>query len=365
MAIALAVVVLSALAGPLSARLQSAQDGLVVPGELWVGPVRADSGTVVLHQVSATFSGGIDTVAVAADGSFELRLPAASGAGGEVFFGAVWRDGVLYYGDALSGDFATDFATDSAYVIRAYPAVPAGTAPRPVVAVRNLILERAGPAGGWAATDVFEVESLAQATIVSSERGAAWSHALPGGATDLRSGGQGFAATSATLARGRVVVSEPVPPGGALFFFRYRIPSDEARVPLEGVTGSMELLLPTGDPAATVEGLAAAGEAELGGVLYRRFAGRGLAPGIVTVRAGSPEGGWGSARLAAALAALVLTAAGTAIAARRGASAVGEGIDRRALVVALAELDEAAEAGKVEADEHRRRRRELLDRLGG
>ncbi len=361
MAIALAVVAFSAFAGPLSARPQSPPDGLLVRGELWVGPVRADSGTVVLHQVSAAFSGGIDTVAVAADGSFELRLPAASGVGGEVFFGAVWRDGVLYYGDALSGDFATD----SAYVIRAYPAAPAGTAPRPVVAVRNLILERAGPAGGWAARDVFEVESLAQATIVSSERGAAWSHALPGGATDLRTGGQGFAATSATLARGRVEVSEPVPPGGALFFFRYRIPSDEARVPLEGVTGSMELLLPTGDPAAAVEGLAAAGEAELNGVLYRRFAGRGLAPGVVTVRTGSSKGGWGDARLAAALAALVLTAAGTAIAARRGSSAAGDGVGRRGLIVAVAELDEAAEAGELGADEHRRRRRALLERLGG
>ena len=329
-----------------------------------MGAVRADSGTVVLHQVSVAFSGGIDTVAVAADGSFELRLPAAASGSADVFFGSTWRDGVLYYGEAIS----RDFATDSAYAIRAYPAAPAGTAPRPVVAVRNLILERAEPAGGWTATDVFQVEGRAQATVVSSEWGAAWSHALPSGATDLRTGGQGFAATSATLAGGRVEVSEPVRPGGALFFFRYRIPPGEVRVPMEGVTGSMELLLPAGSADATVEGLAGAGETEFDGALYRRFAGRGLAPGVVTVRAGSPEGGWEGARLVAVLAALALTAAGTAVAAtsaRRGSEAGREGVDRRALVVAVAELDEAAEAGTVEAGEHRRRRRALLERLGG
>ena len=341
----------------------------MVPGELWVGPVRADSGTVVLHQVSVAFAGGIDTVAVAADGAFELRLPASPGPG-DVFFGSTWLDGVLYYGEALSGDFAVD----SAYVIRAYPAAPAGTAPPPVVAVRNLILERAGTGGGWTATDVFQVEGRAQATVVSSEWGAAWSHALPSGAADLQTGGHGFAATSATLAQGRVEVSEPVPPGGALFFFRYRIASDDVRVPMEGVTGSMELLLPAGGAEASVEGLAAAGEAEFDGALYRRFAGRDLAPGVVTVRAGAPAGGLEGGRLVAVLAALALTAAGTVVAARRssgaGGGASGTGgtggtIDRRALVVAVAELDEAAEAGMVEAAEHRRRRRELLDRLGG
>ncbi len=336
-------------------------------GELWVGSALADSGAVVLHRVSAAFSGAVDTVPVDAAGAFELRLPATPGAEGDVFFASTWYDEVLYFGDAMTGEFAPD----STYVIRAYPAAPAETVPRPAVAVRNLILERAGAGAGagagsgWTATDVFQVRNETDATVVSSEHGAAWSHPLPGGATDLRTEGGGLSEVSATLARGRVEVSEPVPPGSSVFFFRYRIPSGDFDVPMEGTTGSMELLVPAGGPETDVEGLAPAGEAELEGVSYRRFAGRGLAPGVATVRARSPADGLSGARLVAVLAAVALGAAGTVVAARWSAAGRRRGMDRRELVLEVAELDEAALAGDVNAEEHRRRRRDLLQRLDG
>lgn len=332
-------------------------------GQLWVGPALADSGTVVLHRVSAAFSGAVDTVAVDAAGAFELRLPVHPAESGSVFFASTWYDHVLYFGGAIAGEPAPD----SAYAIRAYPSVPAGSAAQPAVHVRNLILQSAGPGGGWSVTDVFEVHNDAQATIVSSEQGAAWSHPLPEGATEFRTGRDDGSALSATLARGRVEVSEAVPPGSSVFFFRYRIPSGDFDVPLEGVTGSMELLAPAGGPAAEALGLAAAGEAEFGGAAYRRFAGRGLAPGTVTVRARPSASVFSGARLVAALAAVALSVAGTVAAARRRRRAAlrGAGADRRELLVAVAELDEAARAGDVGADEHRRRRRALLRRLGG
>lgn len=330
----------------------------VVRGELRVGTARAGGGTVALHRVSAPFTGVIDSVSVGPAGRFELRLPGIAEPGTDVFFASVRYDGVLYFGDPISGPLPPD----SVYVVRAYPGVPAGTVPPPEVGVRNLILESAGPDQGWNVTDVFQVENKGEGTIVSSEYGAAWSHALPAGAAGFRAGAGDLPAASATFARGRVEVSEPVRPGASVWAFHYQMPSGDFEVPLEGVTGSMEVLVRAGSAVGGVDGLAPAGDAELQGRLYRRFAGRGLAPANIRIRAQAPAAGLSGARLAAALAALVLAVAGTA-AAFRPLARKGAGANRRALLVAVAELDEAAGAGRVGADEHRRRRRALLERL--
>ena len=329
-------------------------DPFVVRGELRVGADRADSGTVVLHRVSSSFTGAIDTVSVDDAGRFELRIPGTAGSGSDVFFASVRYDDVLYFGDPIA-------ESDSVYVVRAYPSVPAGIAAPPEVSVRNLILESAGTGRGWSVIDVFQVENKGESTVVSSKDGVVWSHALPPGALGFRTGAGDLPASSATLARGRVEVSEPVPPGASLWVFHYQVPFDDFDLPLEGVTGSMELLVRAGSVVGEVDGLAPAGEAEFQGELYHRFAGRGLAPAIVRVRAQASAAGLSGARLVAVLAALGLAVVGTVVVARPGGMRFRSG--RRALLVAVAELDEAARAGQVGAAEHRRRRRALLERM--
>ena len=82
-----------------------------------------------------------------------------------------------------------------------------------------------------------------------------------------------------------------MPPGESVYLFRYTIATDRFSVPMEGATGSMELLFrePTGELA--VAGLANVPEVEIDGDRYRRFAGRDMAPSVVTVaRGGAVEG---------------------------------------------------------------------------
>ena len=73
--------------------------------------------------------------------------------------------------------------------------------------------------------------------------------------------------------------------------FATRSPRSRFSVPMEGPTGSMELLIrePAGEIA--VAGLANVPEVKMEGVRYRRFAGRDMAPSVVTVARGGHRGG--------------------------------------------------------------------------
>ena len=336
---------------------------LVISGEVRIGDEPADSGTVVLHRVSTLFSGEVDSVRVGADGRFEFVVPDPQEAlGDEVYFASLRYQGILYFGDAVSG--TADAA--GTYLIRAYPTAGAGPGNRLPVRIRNTFLERSAPGPGWTATDLFEIENTGATTIVASEAGATWSHPLPPGATDFAVGQSDLSPDAASFSGGVVRVSAPVPPGERVYLFRYRIPGDEFVLPLESGTGSMELLFlePAGE--LTVNGLASVGPLDMEGATYRRFAGRDLAGAVVTVAPGRPLGPSASIPLVAVLLALALTVAGSILAIRRPRRAsAGAAAHRRQVLVALARLDEQWHGGQIEADEYRRRRGGLLARLEG
>ena len=78
--------------------------GTVGSGQVLIGDLPADSGTVVLHRVSAQSAAEIDSVRFAEGGAFEIRLPGDAGDGmDDVFFAAVRHQGVLYFGEAFTG----------------------------------------------------------------------------------------------------------------------------------------------------------------------------------------------------------------------------------------------------------------------
>ena len=335
--------------------------GPVLAGEVFIGDQPADSGTIVLHRVSAFFTGEVDSVAVDPGGTFEMRLPAEPDPqGGDVFFASIRYQDVLYFGEAITG--ARDLAEP--YLIRAFQTVGAGAGTYLPLRIRNVFVEPSESGRGWTVTDLFEVGNDGQTTLVASEDGATWTHALPPEAVDFSVGQSDLPPAAASFRDGRIHVSAPVPPGGSVYLLRYRIPEDDFTIPLEGSTGSMELLVREPAGELSVSGLAATDAVELEGVTYRRFAGRDMAPSVVTVARGTPLTPTGSIPLLAVLMTLSLAAAGAFLAARGRARPRRAAVDRRRrILVEIARLDEEWSGGKLDVDDYDRRRERLLEEL--
>ena len=307
------------------------------------------------------FSGEVDSVSVRSDGRFEFIIPEPRDPlGNDVYFASLRYQGILYFGGTVSE--AAD--TEGTYLIRAYPTVGAGPGIRLPVRIRNTFVERSGSGPGWMVTDLFEIENASPTTIVASEEGATWSHPLPPAATGFAVGQSDLSPDAASFSGGVVHVSAPVPPGERVYLFHYGIPGDAFTLPLEGGTGSMELLFlePAGE--LTVNGLASVGPLDMEGATYRRFAGRDLAGTVVTVAPGQPLSPSASIPLVAVLLALALTVAGSVLAMRTPRRASSRAASRRReVLLAVARLDEQWHAGQIEVDDYRRRRGGLLAEL--
>ena len=335
--------------------------GFALPGQLRVGNVLADTGTVVLHRVSAFFTGEVDSATVGPDGAFQLHVanpPAPDGT--DVYFVSARWDEVVYFGPAVTAPPQPGAAL---YIVQAYPTAEASAAP-PLVRVRNLFLEPADPGPGWRAMDLFELRNASAATLVSGPEGATWSYSMPPGAVEFAVGESDLSPDATSFSDGRVHVSSALRPGESVYLFRYRLPGDVVRIPLEGATASMELLVrePAGD--VVVEGLAAVEPVELDGGTYRRFAGREMAPATVVLRPRSASAPVASIPTLAAALAVVLAVAGAFAAMRvHRRRALPVAAARRKTVLEIAELDEAMSAGKVGAGEYQHRREQLLRRL--
>lgn len=341
--------------------------GGVLTGRVLIGDLPADSGTVVLHRVSSQFSGEIDSVPVGDGGVFEIRVPEVSGDGtDEVFLAAIRYQDVLYIGEAITA--AQPVGEGGTYVIQAYPAIPAMPGAGARIRIRNLFAEPLVPGPGWAVADYFELANDTRATLVASEQGPTWSHALPPEATDFRVGQTSdLSAGMASFRGGRVQVSAPMLPGGRtyLYLFRYTIPSDRFTVPIEEATGSMELLVRESAGEVAVTGLLSVPEVEIEGVSHRRFAGRDMAPSVISVARGGDGAPLSPVSLAAVLLTLALAGAG-ALVAVRSRSASRPGVSRRTrqeVLVAIARLDEEREGDRIPEETYEQRRARLLEEL--
>ena len=329
-------------------------------GELLIGDERADSGTVVLHQVSAFFTGQVDSARVGADGRFTLALPGPmageGGAAGEVYFASTRYQGVLYFG----GPVTEPADLEGVYRIRAYPTQGArAEAPLPV-RVRNTFVQRPASGAGWEVTDLFEIENRGASTIVASEEGAAWSHPLPPEGEGFQVGSSDLNPEAASFSGGRVHTSAAIPPGEAVYLFRYRIPGDAFTLPLTPGTASMELLFREPAGELEVSGLAGVGPVEMEGGTFRRFAGRDLASSVVTVAPASVFNPSGTIPVVAAILLLALTGAGAVLAMRPRRRPA---LSRREVVLGVARLDEEWRLGTLAETEYARRRAELLRQL--
>jgi len=376
--VALPFVILAAAVAlilPGSARGQAIADAVLV-GQVLLGDTILTSGTVVLHQIGPDTQGEIDSVAVAPDGSFVMRLPRVPDPQTqEMYFAAVRHDGVMYFGNAITAPVDLD----SLYVIHAYDTLIAPAEGVPVVLEsRSIFMEQSDVA--WVVTDVFQLHNEMSRTVVPREGGRVWSYPLPAGAREVSAEGE-MSQGVIGYEGGDIVFRAPLPPGERLFVIRYTVDSLTTTFPTPGGMEMLDVLVREPAPMIEIEGLGQDEPIQLeAGSTYRRFAGQNVSLAQVRIQMAEevapPPVEWIAVLLALVLAggALVALRGGSRAAAGRATAtaapqgrAGGGASGRERLLTEIARLDEAYESepspSEPRTKEYRRRRAELMERL--
>ena len=332
------------------------QESPVFEGTVLEGDSTLDSGTVVLHRVGPDGSGEVDTMTLEAGGEFRFLLPSVPDADiqGDVYFASVDFEGVLYFGSAIT----TLEQLDSLYVVQVFRAeeVPPAGVSLPLE-VRTIFIEFAGDE--WVATDLFAIDNRGTRTLVAQDDGIVWSYPLPPGATQAEVGEGDLPPDAIAFDGERVVVSAPLPPGGALLMIRYRLEDLGFTIPAPGTTDVFEILVKEPAPQFRVEGLEPVDVVALGESTYRRFGGAELVDLNLTIveteELGPPPLEW-----FAVLTAVMLAMGGFVGYVRpRGPirAFADPGLSREAMILEAARVDDAlAEAAEPDT------RSELLER---
>jgi hypothetical protein len=349
---ALAVLALLLLPAP-PARAQQVLSGRVVRAidSTGVGRVR-----VVLHRVTRSASGPVDSTLAAPDGSFRMALPPAApdaaGGGFTVFFVTAQVDGVRYFGRPLhAGDARSD------YRVVAYDTTSRASYADSVHVSRRDVAMVPEEQGGWEVGEIVRLSNRSHRTVVPAA-GPILSLGLPDGATSFEVGEGEFGQQEVLHMRGRMYVTAPLPPGSRELFVRYRILKGRTRADFSTTlaTDTLNVFLREPVKDAKVAGLNGPRPFTADSTRYAQFIGFGLpkgAPVVLTWK--NPL----ASPVDPKLAALVLTGAvllvGLLLALRRGrranAAASGDTADERATTAAAStdggadpSLDEAHEA---------------------
>jgi hypothetical protein len=356
----------------------------MLDGTVFVGGAPMVDGTVVLHHLTGTSQGDLDSTRVEPDGTFSFQLPRSPDpAVGDVYFASVRHAGVLYFGPAI-----TEAAQlDSAYAVMAYDTIVAPAAGMSVPLRSRSIFFEPDSSGAWRVTDLFQLVNEGDRTLVTREGGVVWSHPLPAAARDVSTGEGELSFAAAEYEDGRLVVRAAVPPGERLFVVRYRVPDVAIEIPNVGPTGALDVLVREPAPPVEVPGLELVDRIELeAGSTYLRFTGADVTAPVISIVAGEepspPRVEWVAFLLAIVLGAAGLwvlrsgsvpaTAGGAASDRTASTAPVSGGApeqaawEREALLHQVARLDEDFASGEKTPEEraaYQQRRQALLRRI--
>ncbi|MGE0161142.1 MAG: hypothetical protein AB7T31_17225 [Gemmatimonadales bacterium] len=355
--------VLATLSVAADARAQVEAEA-VLDGRVLLGDSAMRSGTVVLHRVSDSEQGEIDSMRVM-NGEFAFRLPGVPNPTlGDIYFASVRHQGVMYFGPPIT----QAIELDSAYVIQAWDTLLAPAEGMEVdVEVRSMFFDPQGES--WTITDVFQLHNELDRTIVARPEGRVWTYPLPAAATDVTTGENEMSADVITYEDGRIVVRGALPPGERMFVVRYTLPSPEVSIPTPGSTLMVDVLVREPAPPLEVTGLSPGESVAFeGGITYRRFSGDSLSTPSIDIVLGEetapPPVQW-----IAVILAVVLAGGGLlALRARSArAPAVARTWTREDLLLEVARLDDAYQGQSSPPEsvtqEYRARRAALLRRL--
>jgi hypothetical protein len=327
-------------AGPLVAQ-EEVQASL--SGQLLLAGVPADSGTVILHEVSPEVARAVDSTQVRSDGTFTFSLPHLPIPGsGEVYFVSSRRSGVLYLGPVI-GEPAT---LDSLYVVAAFPSVPAPSGGiRMPITLREIWIQE-GPLG-WKLTDTFILTNPSPETLVPfGDTGIVWQYPLPEGAQGVRVLEAGLQPGVLRAEGSSIVLSKPLVPGSNRVIVQYDISSLDFDLPLPGEVELVRVVMEEPIPPVQVHGLARMEPAEVEpGVFVAYWAGEGLLDQTIAVRSGEegssvPVAIWLSIGLALLLALAGVWGASRNAASQSVAPFPVERRTRSAVLLDIAQLDQ-------------------------
>jgi hypothetical protein len=338
----------------------------VLTGNVMVGDSAMRSGTVVLHRISDTQQGEVDSVRVTEGGAFSLTLPGVPNeAFGDIYFASVRHQGVMYFGTAIT----QAVQLDSAYLIQAWDTVLAPAEGMPVtVEGRTLFLDVQGDS--WIVTDAITLRNDLDRTVVARPEGIVWTYPLPSTAADVITGEGEITTDVVTYDSGELIVRGALPPGPRMFVVRYTLATTEVSIPTPGTTEFFDILVREPAPALDVTGLSTAPSEELEGRVYRRYTGENVAVPSVQIALGEelapPPVHWVAVVLAGILGAGAVLAIGKT-SGRAGARTSTPRDAREDLLLEVARLDEAhqenASPTESAAKEYEARRAALLARL--
>ena len=363
------LVALSTSAAPAGISAQVEADP-VLHGRALLGDTALTRGTVVLHHLTNTTQGEVDSAAVAPDGSFSFRLPNVPDPDrGDVFFASIRREGVSYFGSFVT----TASQLDSVYAIQTYDTLLAPEEGVDLqIEIRTVFFEAVE--NRWRVTDVFQLANSRRRTVVTREPGAVWRYPLAAGAAEFAVGEGDVGPDVIGLEDGDLVLRAPMSPGSRMFVVRYTLDDMFTVIPTPGVIDQFEVLIREPAPLMEVEGLRFLTRVELEvGSTYRRYSGQSVdlaSIRLVAIDAPTqPPVKWVAVVLAVLLAGMGLFALrGTGLS-LAGETPVSPAADRHSLLVQVARLDDDFEA---QADPnaaartlYERRRRELLRRIRG
>ena len=293
---------------------------------------------VVLHRLTATRQGPVDSVLSDAAGHFQFRVVADTSA---LLLTSSRHDGIEYFSRPAK---PTGQGSDTNLVVL----VADTSSSAPVsLAGRYLMIGRPQQGGRRAALDLIVLQNRGDMTRVARDSAApVWAMPMPAGIEDFTPGESEFSAAAVGHQGDSLTISAPLSPGDRQLMVTYTFPVGVKRVkvPFAAATDSVVMLLEEPTALVVTPGFAARDSQVIEARTYRRWVGSMRAAGTVDVTFDVPGEGGKEATLALAglLAAGLLTGGVVLLRRRSGTSqpvALPVARDAAGLIDALARLD--------------------------
>lgn len=309
------------------------------------------SAWVVLHQVSGTAGGPVDSGRTDADGEYLLRAPRLDSA--SVYLVSVNHQGINYFGSPVRA--TTGYTMDTSETVFVFDTSSVGD---PLtLAEKHVVVRSQDPDGSRPVLELLVLENRTGVTRVSPDTiTPVWEGALPPGVLELEVGESDFSPGAITRRGDSVAVTAPVAPGEKQLVYAYTVPAgDVFRIPIDQPVARLQLLLEDTAAAVLSPFLDPRGMEQMDVARFARYEGTvPVAGGAVEVRFSRRPWAIGDLWWIVVAAAAVAMTAGL-IAAFRRPQRVPVADDATILTARIAELDSRfAVLGASATDEQRR-----------
>ncbi len=247
--------------------------------------VAVGAASLVLHRITHTAQGPIDSLVADGRGRFRFRLPPDTSA---VYLVSARFAGIEYFSPPLRSD---PRGSDSAMVILVSDT---STTARILTGSRHVVISALGEDGTRGVLEIIGLVNQGDRTRVSPDSShPVWTHGLPKGTLTVRPGQGDFSPDALVIRHDSILLFAPLAPGEKQLVFSYSLPATIRRLPLRFEEPVNEVNVLVEDRDAEVSGgtLARADTQTIEGRTFGRWAGAMPAVGSIVVSfpgSGSP-----------------------------------------------------------------------------